>query len=204
MKVLGLDMDPEAAPSKPPSKHRDRGDQCQCVILIIVACLTLAAFVYVAVRQLIVDPDLNFGSAKFSMEPVSHAGIYRNDSSPAFNVTLHARSSYKHSFCSDHRGGDVQAVYSGITVAMGHVPPFCVEPKGSIAMTAAASSGWLAMPASLQERIDHDRRNGGVELEVDLSFANDIKGLVWVRCRAKLDATTTSPCKSFGLGYICL
>ncbi|KAE8800815.1 hypothetical protein D1007_23651 [Hordeum vulgare] len=112
------------------------------------------------------------------MEPVSH---YRTDdgaaSSPAFNVTLHARSTYKHRFCTDARGGFVQAVYSGISMAVGHVPPFCVDAKGSIAMTAIALSGWPALPASLQQRIDHDRWNGGVVLEVDLSFVNDIKGL---------------------------
>ena len=71
----------------------------------------------------------------------------------------------------------MQALYSAITNVVGHVLPFCVEPKGLIVMKATASSGWLALPASLQEHIDHDRRNGRVLLEVDLSFANDIKGL---------------------------
>ncbi|KAE8789528.1 hypothetical protein D1007_36333 [Hordeum vulgare] len=196
MKVLGVDMDPEAARLKSPSKHR--GDQCLW-LAVAVFLLGLVAF---GLYQLVVDPDLGFGSAKFSMEPVSHTGIYRTDTSPAFNVTLHARSTYKHRFCTDARGGTVQAVYSGITMAVGRVPPFCVDAKGSIAMTATALSGWPALPASLQERIDHDRRNGGVVLEVDLSFANDIKGLVWVRCRAKLDATSRSTCRSFGLAYI--
>ncbi|KAE8792283.1 hypothetical protein D1007_33225 [Hordeum vulgare] len=199
MEVLGVDMDPEAARLKPPSKHR--GDQCLW-LAVAVFLLGLMAF---GLFQLVVDPDLGFGSAKFSMEPVSHTGIYRTDdgaaSSPAFNVTLHARSTYTHRLCTDDHGGAVQAVYSGITMAVGHVPPFCVEGKGSIAMTVAVLSRWPALPASLQERIDHDRRNGGVVLEVDLSFANDVKGLARVRCRAKLDATSTSACKSSGLRY---
>ena len=177
--------------------------------IAIVLLVCLIALLSLFVHDFIDGPNLNRGNAQFSIEvePVSHNGIYPMDgddgatSSPAFNVTLHAKSTYKHKFCSNG-AGTVQALYSGITIAMGQVAGFCMKPKGSSVMTATALSGWPALPASLQHRIDNDRRNGGVELEVDLTFVNEIMGLIWVRCRTMLDAMDTSPCKAFALRHI--
>ncbi|KAL6615358.1 hypothetical protein ACP70R_037628 [Stipagrostis hirtigluma subsp. patula] len=184
-------MDPEALLSRPNGDHID-GDWC----LIFVLSVAMATFLgYI----LFVDPP-SFGNVKFSMEPVAYTGLGPAGAAapPAFAVTLHARSTLKRTFCSSG-GATLQAAFSGMTVAVGKVAPFCVEPRGSAVIAGTASSAWTALPGDFRERIERGRRNGGVELEINLSFENEIIGPTWVRCRAMLDSMHNTPCRRFML-----
>ncbi|CAL4956297.1 unnamed protein product [Urochloa decumbens] len=169
-----------------------------CVLLLIfILSLVMATFCgYI----FFVDPNLLFGNIKFSMEPVAYAGLGLDGDTapPAFNVTLRATSTFNRRFCSTG-GGTVQAAFSGLTVAAGHVARFCVEAKGSAVIASTVSSAWTALPAAFRDRINHGRQNGGVELEIDLGFENEIKGPMWVRCRAILDAKQRTRCRVFTL-----
>ncbi|KAL6615141.1 hypothetical protein ACP70R_037411 [Stipagrostis hirtigluma subsp. patula] len=169
-------------------------------VLFVLATAAAALFGH----SLLVDPDLTIGHINFSMEPVAYTGLGPAGvaAPPAFNVTMHATSSFKHEFCTSG-GATVQAAFSGLTIAVGKVAPFCVEPKGSAVIAGTASSAWTALPDDFRERIHRDRRiNGGVEVEVNLSFENEFKGPMWVRCRAMLDANRqNTPCRTFKLSY---
>ncbi|KAF0916666.1 hypothetical protein E2562_010517 [Oryza meyeriana var. granulata] len=144
-----------------------------------------------------------WGNLKFSMEPVAYTGLgldaAESPSPLAFNVTLHAKSTFSHDLCLS--SATVHVVSAGLTIAKGKAAPFCVEGNSGGVVSAAVSSGWLALPAELRERMDRDRRrDGGVQLEVDLSFDNHLtERQQWVRCRAILDAEEISPCKTFVL-----
>ncbi|KAI4987992.1 hypothetical protein ZWY2020_029622 [Hordeum vulgare] len=137
------------------------------------------------------------GRIKFYMEPVAYTGFGSDlagadaTTPPSFNVTLHAKSTYGRTFCwDDDRSGSatVEVAYSGVVIAKADVAPFCVRGKEDKVIVATVTSGWPALPSDLRERTESDRRHGGVEVEVDLSF-----GGMWVRCRTTLDAKHASP-----------
>ncbi|KAM3272125.1 hypothetical protein ACQJBY_042364 [Aegilops geniculata] len=136
------------------------------------------------------------GRIKFSMEPVAYTGFGPDFAAnattpPSFNVTLHAKSTYRRTFCwGDDSGGGatVEVVYSGVVIAKADVAPFCVPGKGDTVIAATVTAGWPALPRDFRERIESDRRHGGVDVEVDLSF-----DWMWVRCRTTLDAKHASP-----------
>ncbi|XBH67561.1 hypothetical protein VPH35_095924 [Triticum aestivum] len=110
---------------------------------------------------------------------------------PSFNVTLHAKSTYRRTFCwgdDSTRGATVEVAYSGVVIAKADVAPFCVPGKGDTVIAATVTAGWPALPRDFRERIEGDRRHGGVDVEVDLSF-----DWMWVRCRTTLDAKHASP-----------
>ncbi|KAL6615140.1 hypothetical protein ACP70R_037410 [Stipagrostis hirtigluma subsp. patula] len=186
-------MDPEALLSRPNGDHIDGFWGCLIFVLSVAMATFLGYILFVA--------PPSFGNVKFSMEPVAYTGLGLAGAAaapPAFAMTLHTRSTLKRTFCSSG-GATLQAAFSGMTVAVGHVDPFCVEPKGSAVIAGNASSAWAALPGDFRERIDRGRRNGGVELEINLSFGNEIRGPTWVRCRAMLDSVHNTLCRSFML-----
>nr|CAB3477304.1 unnamed protein product [Digitaria exilis] len=189
-------MDPESFLSRfDDDDNLPRSVQCCIDVFMFIICIAMATlFGYI----LFVDPYLSFGSIKFSMEPVAYAGLGPDGATapPAFNVTLHATSTFGRRFCSTG-GGTLQAAFSGLTVAVGQVAPFCVDPKASAVIDGAASSAWMALAGAFRERIDRGQQEGGVELEIDLGFRNEIKGPMWVRCRTMLDANHKAHCTTF-------
>lgn len=141
------------------------------------------------------------------MEPVVYAGLdivpAGQSVPPSFNVTLHAKSTYRLvKFCTT--GREMMAVtYSGVTLAMADVEPFCVDPRGEKTIKAAATTkGWPVLPRFFQERMESDRRHGGIPLEVGFSYSNEeqarpyVEETWWVRCHTKLDSDQASSCRS--------
>ncbi|KAG2598240.1 hypothetical protein PVAP13_5KG334807 [Panicum virgatum] len=170
-----------------------------CIVCVFMAVILVVSAVLAALQgyTLFVDPDLTIGHIKFSMEPVAYTGL-DGASPPSFNVTLQATSTFSHSFCTGGGGATLQAAFSGLTVAVGKVAPFCLEPRAPAVIAGTVSSAWTALPQDFQDRISRGREKGGVELEVNLSFQNKFKGDVWLRCRAMLDANLNkTPCTSF-------
>ncbi|CAL4963286.1 unnamed protein product [Urochloa decumbens] len=166
-----------------------------CIFYACMAVLFVISAVFAPLigYDLLFDPRLRVGRIKFSMEPVACTGLGLGHDGAAppplsFNVTLHATSTFRHTFCSSG-GATLQAAFSGLTVAVGQVAPFCLEPREPAVIAGTAASAWTALPHGFQERIDRGReKSGGLELEVNLSFKNEFKGEMWMRCRAMLDA----------------
>jgi hypothetical protein len=164
---------------------------------VATLCLTVLALGF-----FIVNPDPVFGDMKFSIGPIAHAGLV--DSSmipPRFNLTIHARSTYKNkAFCG--RDVSFEVAYSGVTIGVGNAVPFCVEPKGNAALTAVASPGWEVLPDALRHHMASDRLRGDMDLEVVMLFYQDDdleRWSNWIRCRTTLDARQPTRCKPFSL-----
>jgi hypothetical protein len=84
------------------------------------------------------------------------------------------------------------------------VDPFCLVPEEPAVIAGTVLSAWTALPSNFQGPIHRGREKaGGVELEVNLSFLNEFKGEMWMRCRVMLDANMTNktPCTTFILTH---
>ncbi|XBI78639.1 hypothetical protein VPH35_088296 [Triticum aestivum] len=160
----------------------------------ILALFTFLALLVFASGCMLAHGLQFVGRIKFSMEPVTYTGFGPESdpaTPPSFNVTLHAKSTYRRTFCwgdDSSRGATVEVAYSGVVIAKADVAPFCVPGKGDTVIAATVTAGWPALPRDFRERIEGDRRHGGVDVEVDLSF-----DWMWVRCRTTLDAKHASP-----------
>ena len=93
----------------------------------------------------------------------------------------------------------MEVSYSGTTIAMANVGPSCIEPGGEKVLTATASPGWPVLPAALQERMESDRRHGGVRFGGGLrQFGfQDEQAVRWARCRTTLGDDRASPCNVY-------
>ncbi|CAM0880806.1 unnamed protein product [Alopecurus aequalis] len=160
-------------------------------IIIMLCTLATLCLTVLALGFLIVNPDPVFGDMMFSIGPIAQAGLDSSMIPPRFNLTIHARNTYKNkAFCG--RDLSFEVAYSGVTIGMGNAVPFCVEPKGNAVLTAVASPGWEVLPDTLRWRMAKDRRRGDLELEVVMLFYrdDDLERLSnWIRCRTTLDAT---------------
>ena len=165
------------------------------VFLVLIAPTTIFLAPYVAFRML-----QEAGRVKLSMEPVVCTGLGLAAASPAappsFNVTLRAKSTYGLLRLCTSGPAAMEVAYSGTTIAMADVGPFCIEPRGEKVITATASPGWPALPAALQERMESDRRHGGVRLEAGFGF-QDEQAVRWARCRTTLGDDKASPCNVY-------
>jgi hypothetical protein len=88
---------------------------------------------------------------------------------PSFNVTLHVKSTYDwFKFCSSGQLPMMEVIYSGVTITKTDIEPFCIDAKGEkVIVTTTVSLGWPLLPKVFQERMESDRRHGGVHMEVD-------------------------------------
>ena len=116
------------------------------VFLVLIAPTTIFLAPYVAFRML-----QEAGRVKLSMEPVVCTGLGLAAASPAappsFNVTLRAKSTYGLLRLCTSGPAAMEVAYSGTTIAMADVGPFCIEPRGEKVITATASPGWPALPS---------------------------------------------------------
>lgn len=90
----------------------------------------------------------------------------------------------------------MEVSYSGTTIAMADIEPFCLEPREERIIIATASPGWAVLPVVLQELMASDRRHGGVQLEVGFGF-EDEQAARWVRCSTTLDDKKASRCNVY-------
>ncbi|XBI65050.1 hypothetical protein VPH35_045012 [Triticum aestivum] len=114
-------------------------------------------------------------------DPVSTTGT-------AFNITLHAVNRRPADRC--YRQGEAVVLYSGLTVAWGRTPRFC--------MGAMDTRG---LPALLRDQMAVERRAGSVELHVDLRLLRSDDGSArptWMRCKV----TTGGPKQTDGVPCI--
>lgn len=141
------------------------------------------------------------GRINIYMEPIVYNGLDLAGSPaaavpPSFNVTLRAKSTYGLTKMCTSGWATMEVAYSGTTIAITDVEPFCLEPNGEKIITATASPGWLVLPVGIRESMETDRRHGGVQLEVDFGFEDELE-VRWARCRTTLDNDSTSQCNIY-------
>jgi hypothetical protein len=149
------------------------------------------------------------GRIKFSMEPIAYTGLDLLAQAgapavpPSFNVMLHVKSTYDwFKFCSSGQPPMMEVIYSGVTIAKTAIELFCVDVKGEKVIVATTMSlGWPPLPKVFHERMESDRRLGGVHMEVDFIYNNEhhtsMERTWWVRCRTTLDVHKPFPCSSY-------
>uniref|UniRef100_A0A8I6XW97 Uncharacterized protein n=1 Tax=Hordeum vulgare subsp. vulgare TaxID=112509 RepID=A0A8I6XW97_HORVV len=119
-----------------------------------------------------------------------------SSTSTAFNITLHAVNRRPGDRC--YRHGEAAVLYSGLTVAWGRTPRFCVGTMDARDVTVVAwADDGVALPALLGDQMAAERRAGSVELEVDVRLFRGDDGSArptWMRCKV----TTGGPKPSDG------
>lgn len=118
-------------------------------VYLVAAVVTLAAPVFFLF-------SVN-GAAQYSVHLAAFQGLNNAATAghttvaPAFNITVRGRNpNTYHAWCHDH--GEVVVSYSGVALASGRVPGFCVPRR------SAANFTVVALPLGKGVRLSHDLR----------------------------------------------
>ncbi|KAF7037217.1 hypothetical protein CFC21_047653 [Triticum aestivum] len=124
--------------------------------------------------------------------------------STAFNITLHAVNRRPADRC--YRQGEAVVLYSGLTVAWGRTPRFCVGAMHTRDVTVVAwADDGVQLPTLLRDQMAMERRAGSVELDVDLRLFRSDDGSArptWMRCKVTTGGPKQMdgvPCTVFAL-----
>ncbi|KAE8776902.1 hypothetical protein D1007_50396 [Hordeum vulgare] len=122
----------------------------------------------------------------------------------AFNITLHAVNRRPLDRC--YRHGEAVVLYSGLTVAWGRTPRFCLGARDTRDVTVVAwADDGVELPTLLRDQMAVERRAGSLELDVDLRMFRSDDGSArptWMRCKVMTGGpkqTGGVPCTVFAL-----
>jgi hypothetical protein len=87
--------------------------------------------------------------------------------SPAFTLKVHVENpSFVQPWCSN--GGEVVVSYSGVALAWGHVPAFCVR-RSSLLKLEVLTWGWeVGLSKDLRRHLGSQWRNGTAQISVEM------------------------------------
>ncbi|KAL6614626.1 hypothetical protein ACP70R_036896 [Stipagrostis hirtigluma subsp. patula] len=95
--------------------------------------------------------------------------IGRTVNSPAFNLTVHVDNTPSFAaFCLNR--GEVVVSYSGVALAWGRVPGFCVQRRAAANLTVVAWGKGICLSDDLRGRLTSDWRRGTAKVLVEMKL----------------------------------
>ncbi|KAL6856893.1 hypothetical protein ACP4OV_018275 [Aristida adscensionis] len=142
---------------------------------VLIGQLLLAAVVGVALVAAATVCSLADQAREATAFHMELAGVEGLDAaaaamSPAFGLRVRAENAHRGLLwprCYD--GGEVVVSYSGVALAWGGVPRFCVERRRAPAeLTVVPWGRGVGLSEDLRRRLDSERRAGGAKITVDM------------------------------------
>ncbi|CAO2183091.1 unnamed protein product [Urochloa humidicola] len=148
----------------------------------LIAQMVLASACMVSLLAFIMVPPHVYEAreaSKFSMELTAFEGMNTtigNTVSPLFSLKVRiSNPRVLQSWC--YNGGEVVVSYSGVTLAWGHVPRFCIHKGAPTEFTALPWGREVGLSDDLRRRLAMDMHVGTGQLLVEMRLFCDDKGL---------------------------
>ncbi|KAL6608128.1 hypothetical protein ACP70R_041191 [Stipagrostis hirtigluma subsp. patula] len=151
---------------------------------VLIVRLTLSGLSMVslfALLLLVLSNAHDTEATAFSVEPAAagfqglNATAVGHTVSPAFALKVRAENRrVLLPWC--YHGGEVVVSYSGVALAWGHVPPFCVRRKAPAEFTVVPWGRGVGLPEGLRRRLAADWRMGRTQMLVEMKVFFDDQG----------------------------
>lgn len=149
------------------------------------ACVFMAAGLVVMIVSILSSPTTE--DAVFSMELAAFTGLNATVGptvSPAFTLIVRVENpSALHPWCSN--GGEVLVSYSGVALAWGHLPAFCVRRNAAAELTVLPWGWEVGLSEDLRRRLVLEWNMVAAQIMVEMRMFNPD---CWMRtevCRVK-------------------
>ncbi|CAN6207781.1 unnamed protein product [Urochloa humidicola] len=89
--------------------------------------------------------------------------------SPSVNISVRAMNHNTfRAWC--HNRGEATVYYSGVAIALGHVPGFCVKRRSAANFTVVARGEGLRLSDELRGRLESEKRNGTAKVLLEMKL----------------------------------